>query len=241
LPPTFLALFLIGLTLSPKKVDRYLLPLFPVLAVLAGLGWWSLLGLLQDWWSCRRSRTGRSVDHSERSPVAARTPAQVATAVTSASSHVWRGLVGVALVSVLAALQLWALAGAPAHPLAAYNPLVGGMPVAERAIPVGWGEGLDQVGAFLAAQPNADGLVTAIWYPLYVNFQAHAPGEVVNISFGSNGQVGNRQQYDRSDFFVDYIHARQRRRTPRALAGRQPEYVVTINGADYARVYRLGP
>jgi hypothetical protein len=30
------------MTLSPKKIDRYLLPIFPILVILAALGWWLL-------------------------------------------------------------------------------------------------------------------------------------------------------------------------------------------------------
>jgi hypothetical protein len=40
-----LSLFLFGI-FSPKKQDRYLLPLFPLLDLLAALGWWGLLVLI---------------------------------------------------------------------------------------------------------------------------------------------------------------------------------------------------
>lgn len=199
----FVLLFALGLTASPKKVDRYLLPLFPALAALAALGWWSVLRALPAW-------IGGG-------------PGLVA---------------GGALVGLL---QLWPLAQSAPHPLAAFNPLVGGIGAAERAIPIGWGEGLDRVGDYLAAQPNADELVTAIWYPLWVNFQAEAPGRVVNIAFSGPGQVSTRALYEQADFYVDYIHARQRGLTPRALVGRQPDLVVRLQGVDYARVYRLRP
>ena len=199
----FAALFVLGLSYSPKKVDRYLLPVLPALAVLAGLGWWRVLERLAG------ARPG----------TAARTVAAGAAA--------------------LGLLQLWALAGAPRHPLTAFNPLAGGMPAAVGALPVGWGEGLDLVGAELARQPGADQLVIAIWYPLYVNFQAHVPGQVVNITFSDPGRVSSRARYAGADYYVDYLHARQRRLTPRELAGQPPEFVVTINGAEYARVYRL--
>ena len=43
----WLLLFVLGfglmMTLAPKKFDRYLLPIFPALVVLAELGWWLLL------------------------------------------------------------------------------------------------------------------------------------------------------------------------------------------------------
>jgi hypothetical protein len=196
----YVLLFGLGLTVSPKKIDRYLLPLFPVLGVLAGLGWWLALRHVAD-------RFGRPV-----LPL---------------------GLLLVGLV------QLWPLVATWPHPLAAYNPLFGGIRTAERVLPVGWGEGLDTVGDYLHGQPNAEQLVTGIWYPLRINFQAHAPGRVLNLSFSRPGQLSNRQLFAESDFYVDYIHARQRRLTPQALVGRPPDFVVSIAGVDYARVYRL--
>jgi hypothetical protein len=71
-------------------------------------------------------------------------------------------------------------------------------------------------------------VVTAIWSPLRVSFGAHAPGPSVS-----------ELRLNQADYFVDYVHARQRRLTPRPLANRQPDAVVTIDGVDYARIYRL--
>ena len=35
------------MTLGPKKFDRYLLPIYPLLGLLAGLGLWHLAAMLQ--------------------------------------------------------------------------------------------------------------------------------------------------------------------------------------------------
>ena len=197
----YILLFGIGLTISPKKVDRYILPLFPSFAVLAALAWWSALG----WLAARLG--GRPL-----LPL------------------------GCALLGLL---QVWPLVGAAPHPLAAYNPLLGGIRTAELVLPVGWGEGLDLVADELRRRSEVEQPVVAIWYPLFVNFQAHAPGRVLNITFRGPGQVGNQQLLDQADYYVDYIHARQRGFTPRALQARRPDFVVAIAGAEYARVYRL--
>jgi hypothetical protein len=197
----FAVLFGLALTVSPKKVDRYILPLMPILGVLAAVGWWQALCHVARWrW--RRAATGAA---------------------------------GV----VMALLAFWPLIMAGRHPLSAYNPLLGGPRTAEQVLPVGWGEGLDAVGAYLERQAGREELVTAIWYPLYVNFQAHAPGRVVNITFRGPGQVSNEQLLEQADYYVDYIHARQRQLTPGVLVGRQPDFVETANGIEYARVYRL--
>jgi Dolichyl-phosphate-mannose-protein mannosyltransferase len=181
----YVALFLILLTVAPKKVDRYLLPILPALAILAAVGW---------------------IEAARRLPML---PAFI-----------------VALLAF--ALQVWPLVQAGPYPLAAYNPLVGGVRAAERAIPVGWGDGLDLAGQRIRELAGGRPVVTSIWSPLRVSFGAHAPGPVV-----SERQIGQ------ADFYVDYVHARQRRLTPRQLASRQPDAVVTIGGVDYARIYRL--
>jgi hypothetical protein len=191
------SVFLILLTVSPKKIDRYLMPLTPWLIVLAAIGWWSAL----EWLAARRRCS------SMMTP-----PGPI--------------LAGLALV--LAAFQVWPLAAADRYPLAAYNPLVGGVHMAERAIPVGWGEGLDDAAAIIQQLSGGVPVTTSIWFPLRVNFQAHAPGPVVT-----------EQQLSQADFFIDYVHARQRRHTPSQLVRRPPDAVVSIGGVEYARIYRL--
>lgn len=191
------ASFILLLAASPKKVDRYLLPILPMLDLVAGVGWWALAQWLvrRFGWSLLPSRALASV---------------------------------VALAIVVGAVQLWPLLTVGRYPLAAYNPLFGGAPAAERAIPVGWGEGLDDVGAELRQLAGGSAVTTAIWYPLWVNFQPHAPGRVVPD-----------RQIAEAEYFVDYVHARQRRHTPRQLLARTPDAVVRIAGVDYARIYRL--
>ena len=128
----------------------------------------------------------------------------------------------------VAALQAWPLLTVGRHPLAAYNPLFGGARAAELAIPVGWGDGLDVAAERISELGGDAPLTTAIWYPLWVNFQAHAPGPVLT----------ERRLAD-ADVYVDYVHARQRGLTPRQLVGRRPDAVVQVAGVDYARIYRL--
>ena len=189
--------FALLLTVSPKKVDRYLMPVAPLLIMLAAIGWWRALEWLiaQKWLSTARVST--------------------------------RGLV--AGIAVLAGVfQVWPLVQAGRYPLAAYNPLVGGARAAEQAIPVGWGEGLDDTAAIIENMAGGGPVTTSIWFPLRVNFQAHMPGPVVT-----------ERQLSQADFFVDYIHARQRLHTPSQLQRRTPDAIVSIGGVDYARIYKL--
>ena len=143
--------FILFLSLAGKKLDRYTLPVFPSLDLLAGLGLWTL-GL---WLAPYLSRAGLP----ERTR---------------------RLIMGGALLALTVA-QAIPLAMVAPYALAYYNPMSGGGPSAARVILVGWGEGLDQVADFLNAQPNPEQQVIGVYFPLELNFQGMVAGRVVRF------------------------------------------------------------
>jgi 4-amino-4-deoxy-L-arabinose transferase-like glycosyltransferase len=196
--------FLLMMTLAQKKFDRYGLPVFPVLDLLAGLGLW--LG----WRSLQPSRWLGS------QPTAARRRAGP--------------LIGAAAAVALAA---WPLVSVYPYYLAYYNPLLGGGAVAQRLLFVGWGEGMDQVAAYMNAKPlilRAPMVATAYHRVL----QAHLRG--------NNAMPLERAEL--ADYIVPYVNSIQRDLDADILTaildGQEPELTVWINGIEYARVYR-GP
>lgn len=190
--------FMAMMSLGEKKFDRYELPIFPVLDVLAGLGLW--LG-----WQAARARLAWL----------RRGPARL-------------GL-GLALLGVAA----WPLASVYPYDLAYYNPLVGGGPAARWALFVGWGEGLDQVAAYVNAKPIVLQAPT-VATPYHRALQAHLRG--------NNALPIERAEL--ADYIVPYVNSMQRQQNGallnELLQGQEPEYVVWLNGIEYARVYR-GP
>jgi hypothetical protein len=190
----FLALYCLGfmamMTIGSKKFDRYLLPIFPMLGLLAGLGLWT----------AGRVFTGR--------------PA----------------MLGVLALAV--AVQAATLLTVFRYPLAYYNPLLGGGAVAERLILVGWGEGLDQVGAWIGAQPRPLGEPT-VATSYHRVLQAQLSGSAIPL-----------EHVRMADYVVPYVNTLQRGAEAEVLApflaSGTPEHVVWINGIEYARVYR-GP
>lgn len=127
------ALVFIGvMSVLAKKFDRYVLPTFPVIDLVAGLGLlWLFDGVV---WLVRRASAG------------------VQRGVTVS---LW----GVLVVAM--AVNLWWY-----HPyeLAYFNQLLGGGPVAQRNIIVGWGEGLEKAASYIAEQENGCDLGVASWY-----------------------------------------------------------------------------
>jgi hypothetical protein len=154
--PTFLLLlfvvgFVLFLSLASKKLDRYSLPIFPSLDLLAGIGLWTL-----GTWIAPYLGPGRLGTRTRRTALA------------------------LAAVILVIGHSLPLAMVAP-YPLAYYNPLVGGGPAAGRVLLVGWGEGLDQVAAHLNAQPSPEQQLIAVYFPLELSFQGMVTGTVTQF------------------------------------------------------------
>jgi 4-amino-4-deoxy-L-arabinose transferase-like glycosyltransferase len=123
----FVILFVAAMSLFPKKFDRYMVPAFPALDLLAAVG---LLGI-GDW------GLGVGKKLLRESSVAGR------------RSSVVKGLAGIITVAALSNIAWW-------HPYSidAFNQVFGGTRAGVRTFTVGWGEGLEQVADWLNAQPD---------------------------------------------------------------------------------------
>jgi hypothetical protein len=122
----------------------------------------------------------------------------------------------------------------PFHPyyFSYFNPLAGGGPVAARLTRIGWGEGMDQVAAYLQSLDKPEALLVASrFYRYLVGFE----GKTINLDRDGD--------WTRADKIVFYIQQTQRMLDPSPGVIRYfeqhvpPEKVVTINGIDYATVY----
>lgn len=122
------------------------------------------------------------------------------------------------------------------HPyeLAYYNPLLGGGKTAMRSIPVGWGEGYEQAGAFISAQPNGCDRAVASWF---------AP--VLSRYLCNHWVVSLDRVFEpgKVDYAVLYIDQIQRNNKPEATAFLLEHYprihTVWIHGIAYAFIYQL--
>jgi len=214
----FALLFLTMMSIPPKKFDRYILPIFPILDILAAYGLVGMLNMLVATQSHAHSPTMDSAKDTARTNT--RPPAQ----------RVWR--IGLACFTVgLIVTIAWY------HPyeIAYYNPLLGGGTTAVKAIPVGWGEGYEQAGAFISAQPDGCERAVATWFiPVFRTYYACNPWLVDMEKIFDPGFV---------QYAVLYIDQLQRRNTPAATAYLQqnfePLHTVRIHGIDYAFVYEL--
>lgn len=201
----YIALYTIAMIPSTHKQDRYLLPIFLCVDILAALGWvegW-------QWLKSKIESNGKSLTR----------PSSLRLSTIL--------LAGFALLQFITVL--------PHHPYyySFFNPLLGGGQTAVRTLRIGWGEGMDQVGEYLAAKPNSRDLVVA---SRFTHNMLGFKGE--QISLLPDGR------WTQADYIVLYIQQVQRRQEPSPgfidyFQARPPEKVITIAGIDYAWIYPI--
>ena len=191
------------MTLGPKKFDRYTLPTWPALLILAAAGWKWMLWDVGGW---LRLRWGRL------------TPAGLAS-------------VRSVLMVGLLALELIPLARYHPYYLSYYNPLLGGGAAAQQALLIGWGEGMDQAGAYLSTRPDigAGQVLSALPRTL----RPFVPVPVEDVT-----ELGKTT----ANYAVVYRESIQRGASPAIYAAIRQTLAlhrITIHGIDYAEIYQL--
>jgi hypothetical protein len=228
----YVVLFVVMMTIPSKKFDRYTLPIFPALDVLAAAGIVTLWGrawrVVTRWLAPR----GHDAGDGRHAPAAGNAPAPAQPGILA---KWWCGSPAVELagwavvIAPLAAILVWY------HPyeLAYYNPLLGGGPAARMLLPIGWGEGYDQVGAYIEAQPDGRDYPVASWFG--PSLQPFVSAPVVPLSWAlTPGKAG---------YAVLYVDQVQRGDEAAANEMLRQEFVpmhtVRIHGIDYAWIYQL--
>ena len=130
----FAVLFTVFISLSGKKFDRYLLPAFMPLDLVAGIGWWSLAVALLKWFG------------------------QGSKFYLAGTFAAWALLALVCLAQLAGTIQTYP------YYLDYYDPLLGGPSKAGEVMMLGWGEGLDQAAEFLNESGDAKRIKVVSWY-----------------------------------------------------------------------------
>jgi hypothetical protein len=203
----YVLVYALMMTLGSHKQDRYLMPIFLSVDILAAMG------LVYVWTWLKSKITPYSV---ERKAFALPTP-----------------YVGWILFAILTISQI--ITVLPHHPYyySFFNPLFGGGQTAVRTLRIGWGEGMDQVGEYLAAKPDSRNMVVS---SRFTHNMLGFDGELISLT--------PEGRWTQADYIVLYIQQVQRRAEPSPgfidyFQARPPEKVITLGDIDYAWIYPL--
>jgi hypothetical protein len=228
--------FIIPVSLVGRRGDRYVLPVYLALDMLAAmaLGW---LGWRSSSPAClpdlphppAPSPPGRGGEKQGRGDEGSSALPPLNSVRRRRLSVSWRWVVGTALVLQLGGV-LWL------HPyyFDYLNPLVGGGLTAPYFINIGWGEGLDQAAAYLNQLPDAAHKTVAAWYS--AQFAPFFSGQTVDMA--SNEPALS------ADYAVLYINQRQRgfpsKEMLQYFGDRQPVHSIWLDGVEYVQIFK-GP
>ncbi len=126
----FVVLFMIALSLFPKKYNRYLIPAFPAVDILAAIG---LMAIIDFRFQVLDFRLAQSPIKNLKSKI---------------------------LISVVALLAILNAALWHPYGITYFNTALGGPPMGARVFLEGWGEGFEQVATWLNQQSDITGVVT---------------------------------------------------------------------------------
>lgn len=198
--------FVVSLSFFPKKFNRYLVPAFPFVDILAAAGLWGMLhdalGMVKQY----RPLHSQFIIHN----------------------------VVVLLAGALALANAWFW-----HPyaIAAYNQALGGATAGAATFLTGWGEGNEQVAAWLAARPDIRGVITIAPNPSVI--QPYMPSGA-QVSRANAGALPRDAGY----LVVDIRQVQDGEVPPPFDAFYQrvpPLFTARIHGVAYAWVYQAPP
>jgi hypothetical protein len=211
------------MSLSAKKFDRYILPVFLILDITAAIGIIALIDfILENSMIKNLSKINKIFTIFEKK---------------NKTKLVYL-LIGVILI--IRGLVFFSL-----HPnyLAYYNPIVGGSSKAPDIIFVGIGEGLKEAADYLNQKPNANEMLVASWNGS--EFTHFFKGKAIMLElFDKSNPVyeGTEEIPNEVDYIVLYINQIQRNLVPQVIEKYykkiEPEYIVKINGINYAWIYK---
>jgi len=242
----YLVVYAFAMSIGSHKQDRYILPIFPALDILGAVGLLYLGEKLRTYViklrSCHSEQSEESLQHSSRNQVIGAenrlgwakfegffTPLRYIQNDMQ-SPNMRSGFAAFFLLLIIQIMTIY-----PHHPYyySYFNPLLGGGATAVKTLRVGWGEGMDQVGQYLATKANGGDLVVSS------RFTQNMPAfKGKAISLLPDGR------WTQADYIVLYIQQVQRYQepSPEFLAyflARQPEKIITIGGIDYAKIYPM--
>lgn len=155
---------------------------------------------------------------------------------TSRSASIANLLTAIVLAVFMAGLVWGGIATYPYY-YQYYNPVLGGLRGATKVMQIGLGEGLDQAARYLNTKPKPSQLRVISWYG-DAPFAYFFKGSTINMP-----EDAALSDLTNADYIVIYYQQIQRQLpSPEVLEffeAQTPEYTVSINGLEYAKIYNL--
>lgn len=219
-------LYTIQMSLPSKKGDRYILPVFLAIDVLAAMGIYGLVSRLDlqnltaFLKSPPRDKLGNKLTWGKNK-------------LLFSLSRYWFASLMILLVLINAVLYLPPFP----HYLAYYNPLLGGPRAAARAFMVGWGEGFYEVAQYLNQKKHPEKLIVSSYYSS--SLSPFFKGLAYPMTFARDVGPMDKGPVEYVIFYISQIQReKDTEMVQKYFFQEKPEYVVKINGLDYAWVFR---
>ena len=207
----FVAVFGFFMNLGAQKFDRYILPVFLPLDLIAALGWVTLIN-----WGFNKI-----------------------PGIANQTKFIAYGQIIVGLL--LLAWQATFILSTYPYYLTYYNPWMGGSGKAPEVMQIGWGEGLDLAADYLNQKPDAENLNVISWYgpwsfgyffkgnAILISLLTDIPDETLQYYLANDYAVIYIHQWQRRIpiKLLDY------------LSQKTPEKVIWLDGLEYVRIYNL--
>jgi hypothetical protein len=194
-----------------SKIDRYIVLIIPELAVLAAVGWYTIVIRMRDWVIRYRQQRRQTENESQG-----------------------QGFMLIA-VAFLGLAQLFLLVSHYPYYITYYNPLLGGLRVAQHVFMVGQGEGLDRAAHWLNQAPNAKNTTVCSWYS--GAFKPYFKGRTLDMCWVDKP----KRDLLKAHRIALYINQRQRQLpVPEVItyfALQQPLHTVQVKGLAYVQLY----
>jgi hypothetical protein len=216
------------MTLGEKKQERYFLPLYPWLNLIAAAG----LIAIYDF-GFRLRAPGGILDlrflRNRQYAIRNLPPTSLTTPYALRSTFFPTSL----LLALILLVNGYLVAANFPYYFTYYNPLLGGIQGAAKAVTLGWGEGLDVAAAYLNEHTDPAQTRVASWYES--TFAPFYHGDSISYSKEKGKALAG-------DYVIFYINQTQRRFPDEVMFDYfeqrfQPIKIISLYGVDYAWIY----
>ncbi|MCX9075743.1 MAG: glycosyltransferase family 39 protein [Candidatus Methanoperedens sp.] len=209
----YVLLFTTAITLGAKKIDRYIIPIFPIIDIIAAVGIFIALEALTNN-VFKKSYSKNNDKNSNKNAFA------------------------IVVIAVFL-FQLFPIIAIHPYPLSYYNPVAGGPSKARETLLIGGGVGMDLAAKYLNQKEDPQNITVASDYGFLLS--VHFAGKIEPI-IADKYEPNFLDKVDYLVLSVNGVQ-RQNLRIPQEILDyhykHEPEYTVNINGIECVWIHKI--